>query len=265
MKNSITKYNKPSQHPVVRHEQGVKIRDAHSKQIGAMIMKVCAIAGVPADSIPEDTAMFPHATYLYKTLRETLGSWTTDEVVYAFTLAATRKLDADLKLYDRTLNLSYFGDVMDKYRNYKRMNSPVPPQQQADIEIKPPTEQEKEKIMIDGFVLCFEQYTQTGVIFNMGGVNYKVALSNGLLEGQENDLLKSKAQELYISEVENTMHQARSALERRRIKQSIENIDPASKGLERMYMDVCLKKYFDDLIEDKKDSSYLRMLLENEM
>jgi hypothetical protein len=259
MTTQVQKYS-PSQNAVVRSErQGVKLRDAQAPDIAKMLLEVCVITGMPSRNIPEDTPRFPEATYLFKLIREVLGEWTTAEVVYAFKMAATRQINAPLNLYDRTISIDYLGTVMDSYRAYKKENKPVV---YNDVVLPEPSEQEKQKIMRDGFIICFERYHSTGMLMDMGGVNYRYAEANGLLMNIDKQQTHAKAKILYTHALKDKMLQTSSTYQRSLLKESMRDIDPNANDYKRIYQEIALKSFFTALAHEGKGRKYLINILE---
>lgn len=261
MSSDIQPYAK-QENKIIKAESGTYIREAATKDISNMIIKVCIVAGVPSNSIPQDDATFPHASYLHKLIREMLGNWKIQEVEYAFELAARKMLAGDdgkavdLKLYDRMLNPEYFGNVMEAYRRYKLINKPKMP----EIQIPKPTEEEIKEIMRNNFIALFDNYRKTNIFVDFGNANYQYAKDKCIISftQSEYERIVMKAEQIYRSACENKIASSRNIHERNRFRDILKSaVDINKNELQTIIMNLQLRYTFDKWIENKLHPSQL--------
>jgi len=251
MSENIVPYGNPvATHPVLLHEQKPKIKDVEKNEIIYMVSQIVMIAGLPGNCIPENTSSFPHATFLVKMIRELFGSWSTDEVVYAFKLAVMGTLKCDLKIYGSMISTEYIGQVMRAYAAYKhdykmenKNSLPMHNKQEETTEI---SEEEKKQIAIESFTLAFEQYTKHGIIANYGDTTFRFLQKHNLFFGgiTESSVLNDAKSEAR-SELDTQYANAKYSLERGRIKDLMSSIDKAQNLPERHIHNAMIRKQFE--------------------
>lgn len=266
---NITKYNPVSDKVIVSETTGTKLRNADNKTIKVMVVKIMVIFGFGANAIPSDNDELglPRATYLFQLIKETLGEWTDEEVIYAMKLASIKQINANTKLYDGQLNIAFFGEIMDSYRQYKREHKQsiqyLLPETASEL-----TDKEKKTIILNSFLLHFTEYCKTRQLIDLGGVNFSFAERNNLFTKfdipTDLEALYQKANYLYKDRQEDTLTRTISWIKKDAIRFSIENIDKQSGDFTRIVKELQLKNLYNHWININLSKEQILKSLNNE-
>lgn len=146
------------------------------------------------------------------------------------------------KTYFHWINSYQYGEsrckVIKMALNEKQMNKEL-------------SEQEKEQILKNGALKCFENYKKSNQIQDFGNVTYNYLVKSGQINYTKEikDKIFAKAKQRLIYEKELELTKSISLFEIKEIKDAIRNIDSSQSLLISEAKKEALKQYFDNLVE----------------
>jgi len=109
-------------HTAVRF--ATKIQNLPIEDVTMLVSYVMLLVGLPERSLPANEE---NAYTLLNMLHEELAPYSIEEVKVAFKMASKKKIEAEINLFDRTLNPEYFHNVVNAYREYCGKHNLVKP------------------------------------------------------------------------------------------------------------------------------------------
>ena len=173
-------------------------------------------------------------------IRESFGKWRISEIENAFSLGLKGRLEIDLNLYNKPLNLVFLSNLMKAYRQFIRPALQRQAQEQLTVKSEP-TDEEKEEIGLKALKTSFEHFKKTGEILNYGNSIYnlvkdKISYPNSEFEKEATLIYTARFREV----TEKELHKI-SILD---FVHALDTNKTVQKDIEKIICDLKLKKYF---------------------
>lgn len=237
--------------------EGDFLKDLKDGDIANLLKKLYIMIGVGEHNILTGE----ENNSLVYSIKSEFGNWTKQEIIYAFQLAIKGQLiNVELSLYDKPFNTWYLSKILNQYKIQFRSKALAKHNQKImdENEQKELTPDQKQKIIINGVLTCFERYKQKKKISDGNNITCKFLIKLKLIDWTKLELkelvknsIEARKQELILFK-----EQSNSKETRKYFNDLLLNFDKnmmtsktSQANLNRIYFILSLEKYFNELIE----------------
>lgn len=173
-------------------------------------------------------------------IRESFGKWRISEVENAFSLGLKGRLEIDLNLYNKPLNLVFLSNLMKAYREFIRPALNREAQGQLTTKSEP-TDVEKKEMSLKALKTSFEHFKKTGEILNYGNSIYNLVKDK---INYPNSEFEKEATLIYTVRFKEVREKELHKISFLDFVKALDNNKVVQKDIEKIICDLKLKKYF---------------------